>query len=86
MREYTIKMHKYRLRQMLKLGSPCNSCPAGRRWSLYTTGRIALWTNFWECCKICREFVDIYLSDSCPCNYYGSENAIEITLIKLHKH
>ncbi|MBU2346554.1 MAG: hypothetical protein KJ888_20380 [Gammaproteobacteria bacterium] len=83
--KYTLKLHKYRLRIMLKKPRPQISslCPAMKGFEVFSfSGWIGdLPGSSGEPsgpCKICQEFIGI--KGICPCVQLGTELAIERTL------
>ena len=87
MSKYTEKVHGKRLLKMLRTKKPpCWCCPAsiGFIWSNETIKRYRE-TSQSEVCNVCRSFVEIKEDDPCPCNYFGSTKAIEISWEMLKK-
>ena len=71
-REYTIKMHRYRCRAMLRSKNyiPHGACPASPRFGSVMKNEI-LWSA--EPCPTCRQCAQV--SWGCPCNRLGETEA-----------
>ena len=95
--KYTLKLHKHRLRLMLKRDNICELCP-GRKgfngqidvWIGDERGRIGrIYLRAWRCdtakgpCIICQDFVGV--ENQCPCTLLGKEEALKRTLLKLEE-
>ena len=90
--KYTLKLHKHRLRLMLKRDNICELCP-GRKgfngqidaWIGDERGRIRAWKydTVKGPCIICQDFVGI--KNQCPCLALGEKEAMKRTLLKLEE-
>ena len=93
MQEYTEKIHRKRLVKMLQKKEPCGCCPAAPRFRSNKSPK-EMWKD--NPCEICVRFIDkdaLYTNScwffghnkNCPCNKYGREKAIELTIKALKK-
>ena len=85
--EYTAKLHVKRLHEMftsLKGDEISYSCPACEHFNAALLSITGDDENSAEC-RICQDFVDIPpgTTEECPCDYYGCDEAIKITIKKL---
>ena len=81
--KYTLKLHRHRLRLMLKRDNVCGLCPGRKGFNGYD----CLWIGDEEGCMgpciICRDFVGT--KNRCPCHALGEEEALKRTLLKLEE-
>ena len=87
MRTYTEKIHAERVQKMLEKKNPCLCCPAT---PYYDDSKNAnkMWSkSYYDStpCKICTTFLGMSSRFTCPCKYFGPEEAIERTLIALEE-
>ena len=87
--EYTEKMHAERMIKMIEeLGSDevCYSCPTCKDFSISSGPLLGLDDRDWTDCDICHAFVGMPPTkecEECPCDHFGPEEAIRITIQKL---
>ena len=81
-RTYTIRIHKDRLRKMLKREHPCGCCPAARRFDA-ARSTIELWSEDTWPCNVCRAFIGLEgpapacSLNRCPCHALSKGEALE---------
>ena len=94
--KYTLKLHRHRLRLMLKRDNACDLCP-GRKdfiglndsWIGDEQGSIgrSSWLNKGKAggpCIICQDFVGV--KNECPCHALGDKEAMKRTLLRLEEN
>jgi len=88
MRTYTKKLHARRVGWVVKRlekGVDCDEvCPKSRGLTL----GMGCWGNRWanDACRVCSEFVGLGVGSDCPCNEFGREEAIKVTLQALKRY
>lgn len=84
--EYTEKVHAVRLLKMLEHKNPCAYCPPNHR-SNQMGEPEPYWTDSkTHPCIVCTSFVGISdAPESCPCYYFGPQEAIKRTWLALEE-
>ena len=86
--KYTEELHAERLLKMLdKLPADavCYSCPANKNFYAAAPCVVSLERDLEEC-DVCHAFLGMPPADdcdACPCDHFGEEDAIKITVQKL---
>ena len=89
--KYTLKLHRHRLRLMLKRDNACDLCPGrkgfwgdGTEWIGNEKGDPGKFRRIIKGpCIVCQGFVGVI--NGCPCNALGDKEAIKRTLLKLEE-
>ena len=83
--EYTTKMHIKGLLDILSKKYPCSCCPANE-WKMEHDpylGYDVFYSEYSEACIMCFTFVGS--TTDCPCFYFGKDEAIKRTWLKLEE-
>ena len=88
-REYTVKMHVYRVELMLKRKNPCKLCPKYKGFNINSDNNLCWKGNtHWPttACHVCKKFIGISYSSTCPCSTLGKTKAIELTYLAIEEY
>ena len=83
---YTEKLHRHRLKLMMKRSDPCGLCPVSEGFhapSPTWAKTLKKYKN--NPCEVCMKFVGITFNgiEGCPCHVLGGDNALQYTREKL---
>jgi hypothetical protein len=86
--EYTKDVHARRLLKMLNKKDPINCCPAQKYFVAGSKFLDDTRDNHgrFSCCNICLDFVNLKITDGCPCYKLGISEAIKRTWIALEEY
>ena len=94
MRKYSEKIHRERLKKMLKRKDPCGLCPAAKYYDSNRGSSGGLWKTVTSLgrrigpspCRVCLDFVDLQaigINMGCPCGILGRDKALATTYKKM---